>query len=302
LHDSINIKQSQDALDSAIKRHLRYSFWDLFIALLFAFFINCAILIVFSANFYNESSQVIVGDLFQAHALLQQYLGPAAAIIFALALLCSGQSSTLTATLAGQIVMSGFLGITSRPWLRRLVTRLIAIVPAMIAAAVSGKEGLSNMLIASQVALSIQLPFAVIPLVIFTGMKRVMTINVYKDEDSLKQSDSKTPDNDSDDDNTKSIKSGKSTKIDSRPASIMQEENEQHALEMDIMTISSKHSATGVKSSGTISEHEEIGVQELEPLLYINNRIMNVVSAIVSVIIVGLNSYLVITLCMGTSQ
>lgn len=301
LHDSINIKQSQDALDSAIKRHLRYSFWDLFVALLFAFFVNCAILIVFSANFYSESSQLIVGDLFQAHELLQQYLGSAAAVIFALALLCSGQSSTLTATLAGQIIMSGFLGITSRPWLRRLVTRLIAIVPAMIAAAVSGKEGLSNMLIASQVALSIQLPFAVIPLVIFTGMKRVMTINVYKDEDNLKQSDPKTLDNDSDDDNTKSIKSGKSTNIDSRPASIMQEANEQHALEMDIMTMSSKHSTTGVKSSGTISEHEEIGVQELEPLLYINNRIMNVVSAIVSIIIVGLNSYLVITLCMGTS-
>jgi metal iron transporter len=301
LDDAIDIKQSQDVLDSALKRHLRYSFWDLFIALFFAFFINSAILIVFSANFYKESSQVVVGDLFEAHALLKQYLGSAAAVIFALALLCSGQSSTLTATLAGQIIMSGFLGITSRPWLRRLVTRLIAIVPAMIAAAVAGKEGLSNMLIASQVALSIQLPFAVIPLVIFTGMKRVMTISVYKDEDSPQQSDSKISDNNSDDDNSKSIKSEKSTNIDSRPASIILDTNE-HALEMDIMTISSKESTTVVKLTGTISEREEIGLQELEPLLYINNGITNVVSAIVSVFIVGLNSYLVITLFMGTSS
>ncbi|KAI9283924.1 natural resistance-associated macrophage protein-domain-containing protein [Umbelopsis sp. AD052] len=246
LRDAIDIRQSQNDLDFAIKRHLRYSFWDLFIALLFAFFVNSAILIVFSANFYSASSQTVVGDLFEAHALLKQYLGSAAAVIFALALLCSGQSSTLTATLAGQIIMSGFLGITSRPWLRRLVTRLIAIVPAMIAAAVAGKEGLSNMLIASQVALSIQLPFAVIPLVVFTGMKRVMTISVYKDEASHKRLDSELADNHSDDDNSKSIKSGKTTNNDSRPASMIQDTNE-HALEMDIMSVSSKESNNVVK-------------------------------------------------------
>ncbi|CAO3593871.1 unnamed protein product [Absidia cylindrospora] len=158
--------------------NLHYGFMDLMVALLFAFFVNSAILIVASANFHFKQHLHAVSDLFDAHALLQQYLGPAAAVIFALALLFAGQSSTLTATLAGQVVMSGFLGMTSRPWLRRIVTRLVAIVPAMIAACVAGRAGLSQMLVASQVALSIQLPFAVIPLVLFTSLPRIMHLDI----------------------------------------------------------------------------------------------------------------------------
>jgi metal iron transporter len=300
LHDAVDLKQSQEVLDSSIRMHLRYSFWDLFIALSFAFFVNSAILIVFSANFYYGSSKTVVGNLFEAHDLLQQSLGTAAGVIFSLALLCSGQSSTLTATMSGQIVMSGFLGITSRPWLRRLVTRLIAIVPAMIAAAVGGKQGLSNMLIASQVALSIQLPFAVIPLAIFTGMKRVMTISVYKEDDSSKQSETAIPDIVNDDE-SKSIKSGKSVIDDSRPASIVPEADEA-ALEMDIMSMSSNKSISEAKGVATCSEQDENGIHEIAPLLYINNRLTNVVSVLVSVLIVGLNAYLVVTLFMGISS
>lgn len=299
MNNSVDIKESQEILDAAIKTHLRYSFWDLFVALQFAFFVNSAILIVFSANFFY-GPQTIVGDLFEAHALLQQYLGSAAAVIFALALLCSGQSSTLTATLAGQIVMSGFLGITGRPWLRRLVTRLIAIVPAMIAAVVAGKDGLNNMLIASQVALSIQLPFAVIPLVIFTGMKRVMTISVYNDSTTDNFPEATDADDASNDQQTKADKSANLTNAERRSVSL----NSLHepALEMDIMTSLSNETKSESKISQACIEDIETTVNEPEQLLYHNGRVMNIASAVVSVIIVGLNAYLVITLFMGNSN
>ncbi|RCH79361.1 hypothetical protein CU098_001865, partial [Rhizopus stolonifer] len=176
----LNLEAMRSFLDSSLKCNLHYGFIDLVVALTFAFFVNSAILVVASANFYYgpNNQQQQVEDLFSAHALLKQYLGPPAAIVFALALLCAGQSSTLTATLAGQVIMSGFLGMTTRPWIRRIVTRLIAIIPAMIAACVAGRSGLSNMLVASQVALSIQLPFAVVPLVYFTAKKKAMKLDL----------------------------------------------------------------------------------------------------------------------------
>ncbi|KAG1457630.1 hypothetical protein G6F46_001053 [Rhizopus delemar] len=167
-------------LERSLKDNLHYGFVDLLVALSFAFFVNCAILIVASSNFFYapDHQQQAIQDLFSAHALLRQYLGPPAATVFALALLCAGQSSTLTATLAGQVIMSGFLGMTTRPWIRRIVTRLIAIIPAMVAACIAGRSGLSNMLVASQVALSIQLPFAVVPLVYLTSKKSTMKLEV----------------------------------------------------------------------------------------------------------------------------
>ncbi|ORE05080.1 natural resistance-associated macrophage protein [Rhizopus microsporus var. microsporus] len=171
--------------------NLHYGFMDLLVALTFAFFVNCSILIVASANFYYTSGgqgQQQIQDLFSAHALLLQYLGPPAAVTFALALLCAGQSSTLTATLAGQVIMSGFLGMTTRPWIRRIVTRLIAITPAMVAACVAGRSGLSNMLVASQVALSIQLPFAVVPLVYLTSRRSTMKLDLRAVKDFFVQS------------------------------------------------------------------------------------------------------------------
>ncbi|KAI8888406.1 natural resistance-associated macrophage protein [Backusella circina FSU 941] len=165
-------------LDKNLRRHLHYGFADLIVALSVALFVNCAILIVASANFYYGPESQQINDLFSAHGLLLKYLGPPAATVFALALLFAGQSSTLTATLAGQVIMSGFLGMTTRPWIRRIVTRLIAITPAMIAACLAGRSGLSQMLVASQVALSIQLPFAVIPLVYFTYKKEAMSLDL----------------------------------------------------------------------------------------------------------------------------
>lgn len=178
-----NMTELRNHIASQIDTNLHYSFVDLIVALFFAFFINTAILVVASANFHQTSTSATsstITDLFDAHDLLKQYIGSIAAFVFAIALLCAGQSSTLTATLAGQVVMSGFLGMTTRPWLRRLVTRGIAIVPAMVAACWAGRSGLSQMLVASQVALSIQLPFAVVPLVWFTSSPEVMKMDLIK--------------------------------------------------------------------------------------------------------------------------
>ncbi|KNC99702.1 metal ion (Mn2+/Fe2+) transporter (Nramp) family metal ion transporter [Spizellomyces punctatus DAOM BR117] len=156
---------------------LRMTHLDSVIALTFALSINSAILIVAAANFYGSEDKD-VAELEDAFVLLQKYLGTSAGILFAVALLFSGQSSTITGTMAGQIIMEGFLGTSFRlrPWIRRLVTRVVAIIPAMIVALVEGDRGVNDLLVFSQVVLSLQLPFAVWPLVYFTSSKRVMTL------------------------------------------------------------------------------------------------------------------------------
>ena len=135
-------------------------------ALLFAFFINAAILILAAATFHNTGHQD-VADIGDAYRLLTPLLGTTlASTLFAVALLASGQNSTITGTLAGQIVMEGFLNIRLPAWLRRLITRLIAIIPAVIVTAMYGEHGAGALLILSQVILSLQLSFAVVPLVL----------------------------------------------------------------------------------------------------------------------------------------
>ncbi|KAF9974968.1 hypothetical protein BGZ73_001497 [Actinomortierella ambigua] len=167
---------------STIRSTLRYTIVDSTIALTFALYVNSAILIVSAATFYYNYPQETEGgvaDLFDAFHLLSMYLGKAAGYLFAIALLMAGQSSTLTATLAGQIIMEGFLGVSFlKPWVRRLLTRSLAIIPALAIVLIKGDKGLSELLLWSQVVLSIQLPFAVIPLVIFTSWGRCMTIAV----------------------------------------------------------------------------------------------------------------------------
>ena len=137
-------------------------------------FINASILIVAAATFY-KSGNTQVAEIQDAYHLLSPLLGVgAASVVFALALLASGQSSTLTGTLAGQIVMEGFLNLRIRPWLRRLITRGIAIVPAATTAILYGESGTARLLVLSQVILSMQLSFAVFPLVMFTSDRRKM--------------------------------------------------------------------------------------------------------------------------------
>ena len=168
LVQSRDVTRSREAVADACK----YNLVDSAIAMNAAFFVNAAILIVSAATFW--ANHVEVTEIQQAHALLEQTLGPIAPIAFALALLCAGQSSTVTGTLAGQITMEGFLRFRIKPWLRRLLTRLMAIIPAVIVILIMGEKGVYQLLILSQVILSLQLSFAVVPLVRFTGSKRKM--------------------------------------------------------------------------------------------------------------------------------
>jgi len=153
---------------------LRYAVIDSTVALGFALFINAAILVLGAAAFHSRG-QNDVADIAQAYKLLSPVLGASlASTLFACALLASGQNSTLTGTLAGQIVMEGFLEIRVQPWLRRLITRSIAILPAVLVIGIAGEGKVTSLLILSQVVLSFQLPFAVIPLVQFTSDRAKM--------------------------------------------------------------------------------------------------------------------------------
>src|SRR6202521_411652 len=174
LHSSI-VQTLRYELNSAGKREaIKFATIDSTLALMFALFINAAILIVSAATFYTRGRND-VAEIQDAYKLLSPLLGvTGASTLFALALLASGQNSTLTGTLAGQIVMEGFLNIRIRAWLRRLLTRGIAIIPAIIVTILSGEKGTTNLLVLSQVVLSLQLSFAVFPLVIFTSDKLKM--------------------------------------------------------------------------------------------------------------------------------
>jgi manganese transport protein len=153
--------------EAAKRTACRYNLIDSAVALNGAMFVNCAILVLAAAVFFKRG--IVVTQIQQAHVLLVPLLGTSfAGVIFAVALLCSGQSSTLTGTMAGQVVMEGFLNFRMRPWLRRLVTRALAIVPAAFTIYFAGDQSTFGLLILSQVILSMQLPFAVIPLIHFT--------------------------------------------------------------------------------------------------------------------------------------
>jgi manganese transport protein len=173
LHSSIVQTRQYDETSAGKKEAVRFAFIDSTIALTFALFINAAILIIAAATFHTSGHHE-VGEIQDAYKLLTPLLGAGASTMFALALLASGQNSTLTGTLAGQIVMEGFLNIRLRPWLRRLITRAIAIVPAAIVAILYGEAGTAKLLVLSQVVLSMQLSFAVFPLVSFTSDKLKM--------------------------------------------------------------------------------------------------------------------------------
>ena len=169
LHSSIVQTRNYTDTESSKREAIRFASLDSSVALMSALFINAAILIMAAATFYGTGHQN-VADISDAYRLLSPLLGTSlASIVFAVALLSSGQNATLTGTLAGQIVMEGFMNIRLRPWLRRLITRLVAIVPAVIVVILYGERGTGSLLILSQVVLSLQLPFAVIPLVIFTS-------------------------------------------------------------------------------------------------------------------------------------
>ncbi|WP_337043181.1 Nramp family divalent metal transporter [Emticicia sp. 17c] len=174
LHSSIVQTRKIENTPAAKKSAIKFATIDSTASLFIAFFINAAILIMAAATFHFSNNQH-VADITDAYHLLDPILGvKLAGLFFAVALLAAGQNSTLTGTLAGQIVMEGFLNIKLKPWLRRLLTRLIAIVPALIVAIIYGEHGTSELLVLSQVILSLQLSFAVVPLVAFTSDKLKM--------------------------------------------------------------------------------------------------------------------------------
>ncbi|MGM8360977.1 Nramp family divalent metal transporter [Flavobacterium sp. ARAG 55.4] len=174
LHSSLVQTRKFDRTTAGIRQALKYNFVDSTIALNLAFFVNAAILILAAATFY-KSGMHEVAEIQDAHKFLQPLLGTKwAPVLFAVALIAAGQSSTVTGTLAGQIVMEGYLNLRIQPWVRRIITRLIAIVPAVIVITIFGEGVTGELLIFSQVVLSLQLGFAIIPLIHFVSDKSKM--------------------------------------------------------------------------------------------------------------------------------
>ncbi|WP_374949259.1 Nramp family divalent metal transporter [Mucilaginibacter sp.] len=173
LHSSLVQTRKIDRSEAGIKNAIRFNFWDTTIALNLAFFVNAAILILAASAFFGRGYHQ-VAEIQDAHHLLTNIFGKLAPALFAIALIAAGQSSTVTGTLAGQIIMEGHLNLRIAPWLRRLLTRILAIVPAFFTILHAGEAGLGKLLILSQVVLSLQLGFAIIPLIHFTSDKKRM--------------------------------------------------------------------------------------------------------------------------------
>lgn len=173
LHSSLVQTRKINRTDAGIKSAIKFNIWDTVIALNVAFIVNAAILILAASAFFTNG-YFKVAEIQDAYKLLEHIFGRLAPVLFAIALIASGQSSTITGTLAGQIIMEGHINLRIEPWLRRLLTRLMAIVPAVFTILYSGENGLGNLIILSQVVLSLQLGFAVIPLIHFTSDKKKM--------------------------------------------------------------------------------------------------------------------------------
>ena len=173
LHSALVQTRKIDRSDAGIKEAIKFNRIDTTIALNLAFFVNAAILIVAASVFFNTPNAG-VAEIKEAHRLLPQFLGNVAPVLFAVALIAAGQSSTITGTLAGQIIMEGYLSLRINPLLRRLITRMVAIIPALVVIIIYGEENVDALLILSQVILSLQLGFAIIPLIHFVSDKKTM--------------------------------------------------------------------------------------------------------------------------------
>src|SRR6185295_1104969 len=180
LHSALVQTRKFKKNERAIKRALKLNMIDSTIALNLAFFVNAAILVLAASVFFYRG-RTDVAEISTAHKLLNEFLGTKLApTLFAVALIAAGQSSTITGTLAGQIVMEGYLHLRINPWIRRLMTRLIAIIPAVLVILINGEKNIDSLLILSQVILSLQLGFAVIPLILFVSDKKTMGAFVIK--------------------------------------------------------------------------------------------------------------------------
>ncbi|TFY83339.1 hypothetical protein EWM64_g668 [Hericium alpestre] len=266
--------------ESFIKAHLRHGIADIVISLLgFAVLINSMILVLASAVFYYgqhaEDGSHATASLFDAHDLIRTVVGPApcfpvgAAVTFALALLCAGQSSSIIATVAGQTVSEGFLRWHVPPIVRRLLTRLLGLIPSMTVAIAVGRPGIDTMLVASQVVLSIVLPFIVFPLIWLTSSKEVMAVRKTPRSPELIYSDSPNS-------------SSKSPKFD----------------DILMSTPTPTYSSLDVSNSpGPIPDTEQVAVEEM--LDYSNGKVVAGIGYAIWLIMVLANSYVLISLMMG---
>lgn len=173
LHSALVQTRKIEQTDEGIKQAIKFNRIDTTIALNLAFFVNAAILIL-AATIFFKTGNSNVAEIKEAHRLLPGFLGNLAPKIFAIALIAAGQSSTITGTLAGQIIMEGYLSLRVNPWVRRLITRLLAIIPALLVIIIYGEDNVDGLLIFSQVVLSLQLGFAIIPLIHFVSDKQTM--------------------------------------------------------------------------------------------------------------------------------
>jgi manganese transport protein len=173
LHSSLVQTRQINRTDEGIRTSIKFNLFDTVIALNLAFFVNAAILILAASAFFRNG-YFEVAEIQDAYKLLEHIFGATAPTLFAIALIASGQSSTITGTLAGQIIMEGHINLRVEPWMRRLLTRLLAIIPAVFTILYYGDSGLGSLIILSQVVLSLQLGFAVIPLIHFTSDKKRM--------------------------------------------------------------------------------------------------------------------------------
>ncbi len=173
LHSALVQTRKIERTDAGIQQAIKFNRIDTTIALNLAFFVNAGILVLAGSVFFYSGHQNVDGVI-EAHKLLPSFLGKTAPILFAIALIAAGQSSTITGTLAGQIIMEGYLSLRINPWIRRLITRLVAIVPALIVIIIYGESKVDALLVFSQVILSLQLGFAIIPLIFFVSNKKTM--------------------------------------------------------------------------------------------------------------------------------
>ncbi len=174
LHSAIVQTRNYEETKEGKKEAIKFATIDSTLALTIALFVNASILIVSAAAFHFNGNTG-VAEIEDAYELLSPVLGASfASVLFAMALLASGQNATITGTLAGQIIMEGFINLRLKPWMRRMITRLMAIIPAVVFIAINGDRSVTDLLILSQVILSIQLPFAIFPLVAFTSSKKIM--------------------------------------------------------------------------------------------------------------------------------
>jgi len=179
LHSALVQTRKIEKTDAGIRQAIKFNRIDTTVALNVAFLVNAAILILAAAVFFKSGNSQ-VAEIKEAHRLLPGFLGNTAPILFAVALIAAGQSSTITGTMAGQIIMEGYLSLRINPWIRRLITRVIAIIPALFVIIIYGESEVEALLVFSQVILSLQLGFAIIPLIHFVSDKRTMGNHVIK--------------------------------------------------------------------------------------------------------------------------